>query len=411
MMWSEKYRVNRVQDFFGNEQSRITVLKWIKNWIKGTKPLILIGPPGSGKTSFINSVTNYLNYDLVELNASDARNKGNLETIIRPILDTSSIFGKKILLFLDEVDGISGREDSGGLSYLISILKESSIPVIMAANSKNAKIKELLKNSKLVEFYPLNPYSSFLLLDNVLMMEHKTMELDEKIKLIEKSDGDARTLLNLAQSNLEGHYDSSFVSSKSLTVEECINYFISAKDASEAKKILIDSDVRYLSPRFGISSEDRVRDLIYAMFSSIVSCEKRISGQDMAKILDGLSLVDIFVNKIHRNRNWMLLKYANDVLILNLFNATRGIEIKYNQYNIPFPLIGSIFIRGNSLKIVRKVLSEVFHTSSSDIGMFYLFYVITILKNLGIESLVFNTEDDSKLNEILLKEKEKLKKF
>src|SRR6478736_6045571 len=161
MMWSEKYRVKDVYQFIGNEQSRLEVLKWIKNWIKGTKPILIMGPPGTGKTSFIISMANFFNYDLVELNASDFRNKANLESIINPLLSNDSIFGKKILLFLDEVDGISGRDDSGGLPFLISVLKNSNIPIIMAANSKNSKLKELIKNSKMVEFYPLSPFSMY----------------------------------------------------------------------------------------------------------------------------------------------------------------------------------------------------------------------------------------------------------
>ena len=92
-MWSEKYRFKNIDQFVGNEQSRLDVLKWIKNWIKGTKPLIMIGPPGTGKTSFITSMANFFNYDLVELNASDFRNKANLESIINPLLGNSSIFG------------------------------------------------------------------------------------------------------------------------------------------------------------------------------------------------------------------------------------------------------------------------------------------------------------------------------
>ncbi len=409
MMWSEKYRIRHIQDFFGNEKSRVIVVKWLKSWIKGTKPLMIVGPPGTGKTSFVTSVTKYLNYDIIELNASDIRNKGNLETIIRPILYNASIFGKKILLFLDEVDGISGRDDSGGLSFLVTILKNSSIPIIMAANSRNMKIKELLKNSKLVEFLPLTPFSSFLLLQFILMTEDRSMDLNAKLDIVEKSNGDARTLLNLAQLHLEGNYKSSLDSSVTFSIDDCINNFFSATSISEAKKILIRSDIKYISPAYGITPEDRIKDIVYAIFSSVVTHHKGMSIRDMSKILEGLSQIDLFINRIYRNRNWGLLKYANDILILNLFDVTRGLGIRYSQYNVPFPLMGSIFIRGNSLKVIRNVLSKVFHTSSSGIGMFYLFYIIYILKNQKIEFLFFNTDDDLKLNEILLKEKEKLK--
>ncbi len=233
-MWSEKYRFKNIDQFVGNEQSRLEVIKWIKNWIKGTKPLIILVPPGTGKTSFITSVVNYFNYDLVELNASDFRNKANLETIINPLLSNDSIFGKKILLFLDEVDGISGRDDSGGLPFLISTLKNSNIPIIMAANSKNSKLKELIKNSKMVEFYPLSPFSMYFLLQNLLAIENKSLELDQKLKLVEKSNGDVRTLLNLVQSELQGEYESFKKISKNFPVEDCVNLFFSAENISRS---------------------------------------------------------------------------------------------------------------------------------------------------------------------------------
>jgi replication factor C large subunit len=409
-MWSEKYRFKNIDQFVGNEQSRLDVIKWIKTWIKGTKPLIIVGAPGTGKTSFITSVVHYFNYDLVELNASDFRNKANLENIINPLLSNDSIFGKKILLFLDEVDGISGRDDSGGLPFLISVLKNSNIPIIMAANSKNSKLKELIKNSKMVEFYPLSPFSMYFLLQNLLAIENRSLELDQKLKLVEKSNGDVRTLLNLVQSELQGEYESFKKISKNFPVEDCVNLFFSAENISKAKMILIQSDIIYLSPKFGSSPEERMRDIVYAIFSSIVANEKRISIMDMAKILDALSQVDLYVNKIYENRNWHLLRYANDLFVSRLFYVTRGISVKYSQYNIPFPLIGSIFIRGQSTRLLGKTLSKIFHTSSSDIGMFYILPLLTILKDLNFQNVFFNSTDDAKLNEIVLKEQERLKK-
>ncbi len=409
-MWSEKYRFKNIDQFIGNEQSRLEVVRWIKNWIKGTKPLIIVGPPGTGKTSFITSLARFFNYDLVELNASDFRNKANLESIINPLLNNTSIFGKKILLFLDEVDGISGRDDSGGLTFLISVLKNSNIPIIMAANSKNSKIKEVLKNSKMVEFYPLSPFSSYLLLQNLLTVEGRSLELDQKLMLIEKSNGDIRALLNLIQSKLQGDLESLKSISKILSIEDCVNLFFSAETVSQAKRILIQSDILYLSPKFGSTPEERIRDIVYALFSSIVANEKKIPITNMAKVLDELSQFDLYINKIYKNRNWHLLRYANDMLVSKLFYITRGLPIKYSQYNIPFPLIGSIFIRGQSTRLVGKTLSKIFHTSSSDFGMFYFLSLLIILKDFVHTSIFFNTQDDAKLNEIILKEQERLYK-
>lgn len=410
-MWSEKYRIKNIDEFIGNEYDRIEVLKWLKNWVKGTKPLLIIGPPGTGKTSFIISMANFFNYDIVELNASDFRNKSNLESIVNPLLNNNSIFGKKLMLFLDEVDGISGREDTGGLTFLISILKNSAIPIIMASNSKNSKIKELLKISKVVEFLPLSPFSSYLLLQSILFKENKHLDREQTMILIQKSNGDVRTLLNLAQSKILGEYNSSNTAMNELPIDKCINLFFSANDVSDAKMILSLSDIRYISPKFGYSSpEDRLKDIIYAIFTSIVTLEKKMAIDDMAKVLDMLSQVDLYINKIYANQNWHLLRYANDLLISKLFNVTRNLPIRYSQYSIPFPLMGSIFIRGQSTRLLGKTLSKIFHTSSRNFGMFYFLLFISILKDHNHSQIFFEAQDNDKLNEIVLKEKERIKK-
>ena len=43
------------------------------------------------------------------------------------------------MLFLDEVDGISGREDTGGLDTLVNLIKEPTVPVIMAKTKSHLR--------------------------------------------------------------------------------------------------------------------------------------------------------------------------------------------------------------------------------------------------------------------------------
>ena len=46
------------------------------------------------------------------------------------MFNNTSISGRTMLLFLDEIDGISGREDAGGIESLVKMMKEPTIPVL-----------------------------------------------------------------------------------------------------------------------------------------------------------------------------------------------------------------------------------------------------------------------------------------
>src|SRR6476469_8763259 len=287
-MWVEKYRVSEFDSFFGNEKSRLLVINWLKNWIKGTKPLLIVGPPGTGKTSFVNSLAKLLDLDLIELNASDLRNKINLEVIINPILLNESIFGKQMLLFLDEVDGISGRDDYGGMPFLSNILKNADVPIIMASNSKSYKMKDLIKNSKLVEFRPLSSFASYMLLQNVMRRERKNLKSSEQFKIISQCRGDARTLLNTLQAKLEGEVNCDGNTGTESSIEECINKFFALTDISQAKNLLTTSSIRYSTPKYGYTSEERSKDFLNALYTSIVSSERKLQSDDLANLLEKL---------------------------------------------------------------------------------------------------------------------------
>ena len=406
-MWVEKYRVSEFDNFFGNEKSRLLVINWLRNWIKGAKPLLIVGPPGTGKTSFVKSLAKLLDLDLIELNASDLRNKINLEIIINPILLNKSIFGKQMLLFLDEVDGISGRDDYGGMPFLSNILKNADVPIIMASNSKSYKMKDLIKNSKLVEFRPLSSFASYMLLQNVMRRERKNLESSEQFKIISQSRGDARTLLNTLQAKLEGEVNSDGNTGTESSIEECINKFFALTDISQAKKLLITSSIRYTTPKYGYTSEERSKDFLNALYTSIVSSERKLKSDDLANLLEKLSEIDLFVDRIYEKRNWSLLRYANDLFLNKLFRISRDKAIEYNQYSVPFSAMGPIFMRGQSLRPLRTELSKIFHTSVSKIGLFYYSNFIMIMKNLAIKDLDFDNPDNLKFNELINKEIEK----
>ena len=157
MMWSEKYRPKNIIDLVGNEEARKSLVEWFTNWKKGTKPILLIGPPGIGKTTLANLAAKQFGYDLISLNASDVRSKQNIQEILSPVLGNQTVFGTP-MIFIDEVDGVHGRADYGGAEAIINILKEATVPIVLAANSDlSNKMKSVKKVVQTIQFRPLPP--------------------------------------------------------------------------------------------------------------------------------------------------------------------------------------------------------------------------------------------------------------
>ena len=403
MMWSEVYRPMKVQQMVGNEGARLAAVKWLSGWVDGSRPLLLVGPPGIGKTTLVHTLSQQFNYDLIELNASDNRNKIGIENRITPIFSNEGLFGRKMLLFLDEVDGISGREDTGGIDSLINIMKEPTIPVIMAANTKNTKIKDLAKICKVIELNSIPPRLLMLFLDHVLKEEKEQLSLDDKVSVVNNSKGDIRSMLNNAQSKCAG-YNSTHGDTFEIDIAEAINGYFSTSGLEEAKNFLSQADATYLDPRFGMSAEERRKDMINALFSSIVSSPIDLEG--LADALAVLSKIDVIVGRIGQNRYWRLMKYLDVMITYGLFSSTRHKGIKYNQYSVIWPLMKPIFIRGQYMKNLLSALSKQTHVTKSIFGSIYFPYLLQLLVDKKIDPRKFSTisDLDEKSGEALTKE-------
>jgi replication factor C large subunit len=346
---------------------------------------------------------------LIEMNASDTRNREELEQLIMPILVNTSIFGKKILLFLDEVDGISGREDTGGIESIVRIMKEPTIPIIMAANNRDAKIKELAKVSRIIEFNRVPPRLLVLFLDHVLMDQRKKLSPGEKISIVDKSHGDLRLLLNILQAKISG-YDATSNAKTAINIAEAVNGFFEAENEETAKSFLLNADANYQDPRFGMSTEERRKDMLGALFSSVVL--SRIDLETLAAILDILSKVDMIVGRIGRKRQWSLLRYIDNIIANDLFDKSHNRAIRYSQYTMRWDIMGPIFARSRSLRPVLQEMAHQMHTSTSIFGSFYLPYLIRIMINAEVDPIEIAevSNMDEKAGVALAKEIERMRK-
>jgi replication factor C large subunit len=391
----------KLSDFIGNENSRKKVVQWLSKWSNGSKPLLLVGPPGVGKTSFVHALCREFDIDLVELNASDTRNKNMLAQILYPIFSNASLTGKDFLLFLDEMDGISNREDSGGLDFLIDLFAEPSIRVIMAANKSTEAIKKISKVSKTINFSPIPPRLSMLYLDKVLRNRNSSMDANDRITVVRNSLGDIRSLLNSAQVMFAG-YSTAKNSSTEIDVEDMINQFFTSSTFEEALAIINRADISYSDPRFGQSSEDRRKDILGAFFSSIVMSKIDIST--IAALLDRLSKLDVILSRSLVMRNWKIMRYFSSILAKSLFHESRNKYIRYNRYSIGFENMG-IFSRAQGLRKTLRILAQYFHTSRSNFGTQYFELLMQILARTDrYEDLIRNTITSEKEADVLVKE-------
>ncbi|XP_023304020.2 replication factor C subunit 1 [Lucilia cuprina] len=180
MAWVDKYKPASVKDIIGQQGAASNVAKltnWLSKWYinhDGKKKLqkpnpwaknddgsfykaaLLSGPPGIGKTTTATLVCKELGFDAVEFNASDTRSKRLLKEEVSELLSNKSLYGyfhgnsqavtKKHVLIMDEVDGMAGNEDRGGIHELIGLIKESSVPIICMCNDRNHQKMRSLVN-------------------------------------------------------------------------------------------------------------------------------------------------------------------------------------------------------------------------------------------------------------------------
>jgi len=385
-MWSEKYRPKNLLDMIGNEEAKESMVNWLGKWMKGSKPVLLVGPPGIGKTTLATICAKQFGYDLIGLNASDIRNKQRIQEILGPVLGNASVLGKP-MIFVDEVDGIHGRADYGGVETLIDILKEPTVPIVLAANNdKSDKMKSIKKATKIIQMRPIPPRLLRLYLEAILKKEGESLSLGTTVKLVLQSRGDIRSILNSAQALVTGFEPTMEKSFVTMDIEESVNAFFKAKSIEEARAIL-----------FSLRIDPREK--IDAFYSSVISTP--LAKEDMQKMLEIISEADMIYGKIMKTQEWRLLRYLDSILV-GLYKV--GTSVRYSQFNMSWPIINRLRWDGRAIKAIISILSKKTHVSKSDFATFYFPYVLFCMKNKALD-----LELDESDNEIMQKEMALLK--
>ena len=163
--WTERHRPSSEHQLEGNEQQRRKIREWLDGWVSGQpkkKGILLVGPPGVGKTTVARAIAQDMGWTVIELNASDTRNAVAIRKAATQSSTHRSLFHdptkpqQRTLILLDEVDHIGGglravsedrirkgiendesvalSGDSGGKAELLRLLEATKQPVILACN-------------------------------------------------------------------------------------------------------------------------------------------------------------------------------------------------------------------------------------------------------------------------------------
>jgi replication factor C large subunit len=315
-MLSERYRPRSFEAMVGNKEARDELVAWLRRWKAKSKAALLVGPPGTGKTTSVHVIAQKMKMNLVELNASDSRSREKLNSKMRGAISSTTLAGERTLIFLDEVDGLAGRSDYGAIDFIKEAVRTSANPIVMAANNPEAdEVRKLASVTTRIDFLPPTISEVLVFLRYVNGKEGIKMTDQEMLSVAEASKGDLRYALNALQGGGPTGKD------QELTASQSVNAFLAATEKKEAMKALRSYPGQ---PR------EKLRDL----FSSAVV--SNLSEERKARALEVLSRADLLLGRIVRTQEWRLLRYLDPMLAGEFREALGGEELRYSAEAVPW---------------------------------------------------------------------------
>ncbi|MCG8696452.1 MAG: replication factor C large subunit [Bacteroidales bacterium] len=321
--WSEKYRVEKLDDVKGQDLAIDKIKVFLRGFPK-KRAIILHGPAGVGKTSLAYAVAGEMGAEILELNASDFRNKDKIMGIVGPASQQASLFGEGKVILIDEVDGISAMKDRGGLVTLLGLIAKSAFPVVITANDIwDKKFSGLRKKCEVVDLREVDYLEILKILMEVCEKENCVISGEVLRGVAIRAKGDIRAALN----DLE---------------------ILSKMDADGLSREVGDRDKERsvfdaLAKVFGDSriGEDMIKvydDVNMPIDDLFLWVEENLpvayQGEELCLALDRLSLADVYRGRIRRQRHYRFMVYEYFLLgagIASVKKYDKGGFVKYKK--------------------------------------------------------------------------------
>jgi len=369
--WTRKYMPKRLEDLVGQDAMAKQLVDYVKNFSKHRgKALMLWGPTGIGKTSSVHALANELGLELIEINASDFRNKEHIDATVGNASKQQSLFSKGKIILVDEIDGLSGMEDRGGVSALAALIVTSGFPMICTATDPfDQKFSDLRKRSIMVACPAPQSSSIFSMLKRIAQHEKLDFKEDDLKSLARRSGGDMRAaIIDLqALSQEKGR----------LTKEDIEG--LSQREQSESiinalLKVFKTTDPKIAMNAFDMVDEDLDRCKLWLDENLPAEYEK---PADLARAYDMLSRADVMQERIKRVQHWRFLVYVNAYLTAGIAVAKDAKYQKFTQYR-PTTRILKLWQAKQKYERRKAIAAKVgakTHTSSKDALQVYVPYL------------------------------------
>ena len=321
--WCEKYRVSSFADVKGQDLAIDKVKVFLKSFPK-KKAIALHGPPGVGKTSLAYAVASEMDAEILELNASDFRNKEKINSIVGPASRQASLFKKSKIILIDEADGVSAMKDRGGISELMILLEKSVYPVIVTANDIwDKKFSMLRKKADVVAMKEVDYKIILGILKDVCEKENCVVSSEVLTSIAVKSRGDIRAALNDLQ--ILSRMDSPELMKEVGNRNKEESIFTAMQHVFQNSKI----DEKMLK------IYDEVNMPLDEVFLWIdENLPLAYKGEELCRAIDFLSLADVYRGRIRRQRHWRFMVYEYFLLgagIASVKKYNRGGWVVYRK--------------------------------------------------------------------------------
>jgi replication factor C large subunit len=324
--------------------------KFVRNFAKQKKKaMLLYGPSGTGKSCSVHALAKDLNWEIIEVNASDVRNEEQINEKLGNALKQRSLFYSSKLILVDEIDGVSGTDDRGGVPALVDLIVKSSFPIILTAQDPwEKKFSTLRSKSVLVEFPSLHADAITEILQEICQKEKLDADPAVLKSIARRSAGDLRSAINDLQLLSQG---AEKLTQKSLDV-------LGERNRLEQIKTALVKVFRNSDPALALGAFDQTDtdvDEIFLWLDHNLAREYE-NPKDRARAYDILSRADVFRGRIRRQQHWRFLSHIFELLTAGIAVAKTERPKNPPEYERTTRLLK--IWRANMIYNKRKVIAQ-----------------------------------------------------